>query len=59
MDDDTFLLGRMKELAHGGPKGLDVAQVGRVVVVTSEHQPLAFFDLSTFVGRSIKAQYQE
>ena len=46
MDDETYLRGVVDE---GGPKGLDVAQVGRVVVVTSEHQPLAFFDLSAFV----------
>jgi len=30
---------------HGGPKGLDIDAGSRVLVVTSECQPLAFFDV--------------
>ena len=32
---------------EGGPKGIDIDPTGRVLAVTNEVQPLAFFDLST------------
>jgi DNA-binding beta-propeller fold protein YncE len=46
MDEETFARGH-RTPEEGGPKGLDVEDRAGVLVVTSEHQPLAFFDLST------------
>jgi hypothetical protein len=43
MEDDEYLAGKYNT-QEGGPKGLATLDGGRVVVVTSEHQPLAFFD---------------
>jgi DNA-binding beta-propeller fold protein YncE len=45
MDDDVFQQGR-SNCREGGPKGVDVDASGRVLAVTSERQPLAFFDVS-------------
>jgi hypothetical protein len=45
MDDETFTRGR-HNAQEGGPKGLDVDLRSNVVAVTSECQPLAFFDLA-------------
>jgi DNA-binding beta-propeller fold protein YncE len=44
MDDATFERGRYNP-EEGGPKGLDIDATSRVLVVTSECQPLAFFDV--------------
>ena len=44
MDDAAFLRGRVN-VHEGGPKGVDLDKNATVLVVTSEHQPLAFFDL--------------
>ena len=52
MDDHTFALGR-HDPQEGGPKGIDVDPRTNVLVVTSERLPLAFFDLTTALGRSI------
>jgi DNA-binding beta-propeller fold protein YncE len=49
MDDATFRRGRYNPY-EGGPKGLDIDAGGTVLVVTSEFQPLSFFDLSTMLG---------
>jgi len=43
MPDAVFERGRHSP-AHGGPKGIDIERASGVVVVTSECQPLAFFD---------------
>jgi hypothetical protein len=48
MDDECFLRGRYNP-QEGGPKGLDVDRTARVLVVSSEHQPLAAFDLRDIV----------
>ena len=48
MDEDTFALGH-RTPEEGGPKGLDVEPRAGVLVVTSEQQPLAFFDLRTAI----------
>jgi len=48
IDDDTFLRGRYNT-QEGGPKGVDVDPSGRILAVTSEHEPLAFYDMSTIV----------
>jgi hypothetical protein len=45
MDDAAFLRGHVN-VHEGGPKGVDLDNDARVLVVTSEHQPLAFFDLA-------------
>jgi hypothetical protein len=50
MDDRTFQLGRHNP-QEGGPKGLDLDRSGRVVAVTSELQPLAFFDVAATLAR--------
>lgn len=44
MDDETFLRGRHNR-QEGGPKGIDVDPRTNVLAMTSECQPLAFFDL--------------
>jgi hypothetical protein len=44
MDDAAFERGRFNP-QEGGPKGLDLDASSRVLVVTSECQPLAFFDV--------------
>lgn len=44
MDDAVFGRGR-HNLEEGGPKGLDIDACSNVLVVTSECQPLAFFDV--------------
>jgi hypothetical protein len=49
MDDDTFERGRHNP-QEGGPKGLDIDGTGRLVVVSSEHQPLAFLPLARLLG---------
>jgi hypothetical protein len=51
MDDDTFQRGRYND-REGGPKGLDLDQSGRVLAVTSEFQPLAFFDVEAILTGS-------
>lgn len=50
MDDDTFARGRYN-VAEGGPKGIDVDPGTNVLVVTSEHTPLAFFDVAAALER--------
>jgi hypothetical protein len=48
MDDAAFLRGHTN--AHeGGPKGVDLDKAATVLAVTSEHQPLAFFDLTAIL----------
>ncbi|MFN4140950.1 hypothetical protein [Aestuariivirga sp.] len=46
MSDEVFLRGRYNA-EEGGIKGLDIAPGHSVLAVTSEHQPLAFFDLGS------------
>jgi DNA-binding beta-propeller fold protein YncE len=48
MDDARFERGRHNR-EEGGPKGIDIDSSMTVVVVTSECQPLAFFDLSAIL----------
>jgi DNA-binding beta-propeller fold protein YncE len=48
MDQTRFLRGRHNP-QEGGPKGLDIDNAMNVVVVTSEYQPLAFFDPSAIL----------
>jgi hypothetical protein len=49
MDDQTFASGH-RDPQEGGPKGLDVDPNRNVLVVTSEHAPVAFFDLDQAIG---------
>jgi DNA-binding beta-propeller fold protein YncE len=60
MDDAVFGRGR-HNLEEGGPKGLDIDACSNVLVVTSECQPLAFFDVPAllqhaFAGGSVREQ---
>jgi hypothetical protein len=48
MDDETFNRGR-SSADEGGPKGLEISSELNVLATTSEHQPLAFFDLDAFI----------
>ncbi|HEY1385429.1 MAG TPA: hypothetical protein VGF43_17525, partial [Dongiaceae bacterium] len=50
MADAVFARGR-NNLQEGGPKGLDIDRGGAVLVATSEHQPLVFFDLPALLAR--------
>lgn len=52
MDDESFNRGRYNP-QEGGPKGIDVI-ADAVVVVTSEFQPLGFFELTDIVGQPIQ-----
>jgi hypothetical protein len=45
MEDGDFLAGKYNP-EEGGPKGLETIADAGVVVVTSEQQPLAFFDIA-------------
>ncbi len=51
MDDATFQSGRHNP-EEGGPKGLDIDASFNVLVVTSESQPLAFFDVPALMQRA-------
>ena len=56
VSDAAFAAGHYSE-EEGGPKGIDLAAGSRVLAVTCEHQPLAFFDLSEiFDGHGVSAQ---
>jgi DNA-binding beta-propeller fold protein YncE len=60
MNEAVFQRGR-ESPANGGPKGVDIDAGSNVVVVTSECQPLAFFDLPTLLehalaGSSVREQ---
>ena len=52
MEEAVFLRGR-RSPAQGGPKGLDIDAGSNVVVVTSECQPLAFFDVATLLEQPL------
>ena len=45
MDDDTFQRGNANP-EEGGPKGLDIDRTGRIMAITSEHDPIQFLALS-------------
>ena len=47
MGDDIFALGRDDE--SRGPKGIAIDRQGRVLTVTYENQPLAFFDVAAML----------
>lgn len=51
MDEATFHRGRHNP-QEGGPKGLDLDVGANVLVVTSECQPLAFFDVPTLLDHA-------
>jgi len=51
MDEAVFEAGRHNP-QEGGPKGLDVDPGGRILAVTAECQPLAFFDLPGLLSRA-------
>lgn len=50
IDDETFEKGRHNP-EEGGPKGLDIDDMGELLVVTNEEQPLACFHIPTLLGR--------
>jgi hypothetical protein len=50
MDDRVFSLGRQNP-QEGGPKGIDIDAGMNLLVATSEHQPLAMFDLPAILER--------
>ena len=58
MDTDTFLRGRYNP-QEGGPKGIDIDAGGRVLVVTSEFQTLAFFDSSAVLEGARPGAYRQ
>ncbi|MEZ5832891.1 MAG: hypothetical protein R3D05_17085 [Dongiaceae bacterium] len=49
MDDALFMRGRQNP-QEGGPKGIDLDAGMRILAATSEHQPLAMFDLQRILG---------
>ena len=55
MDERVYLKGR-ENPQEGGPKGLDIDGEDQVVVVTSEHLPLAFFAMSALVEFALAEQ---
>jgi DNA-binding beta-propeller fold protein YncE len=52
MDERQFLLGRHNP-QEGGPKGLGIDASMTVLVVTSEFQPLSFFDVPAIIERAV------
>jgi 6-phosphogluconolactonase (cycloisomerase 2 family) len=50
LSDQQFQSARINEL-DGGPKGVDVSSDGQIMVVTSEAQPLAFFQMDAVLVR--------
>lgn len=54
MDDAMFDRGR-RNPEEGGPKGLDIDARSNVLVVTSECQPLAFFEVSALLRLAVAA----
>lgn len=50
MSDAMFARGRIN-IEEGGPKGVAIDPGMTVIAVTSEHQPLAFFDLGQMLDR--------
>jgi DNA-binding beta-propeller fold protein YncE len=51
MEGEMFRRGH-QNVQEGGPKGLDIDRTQSVLVVTSEHQPVAFFDLRAMLDRA-------
>lgn len=51
MDEETFRRGRYNA-REGGPKGIDIDDGMGVMVITSEWQPMAFFDLRALLARA-------
>ena len=49
MDEETFKRGRYNP-EEGGPKGIDVDEGMRILVATSEHLGVVFFDLPTILN---------
>ena len=49
MDEKTFLKGHYNP-QEGGPKGMDIDNSMNVMVITSAHQRLAFFDLPSILN---------
>jgi hypothetical protein len=52
MDEAVFKRGRHNP-EEGGPKGLDIDACSNILVVTSECQPLAFFDVPVLLQHAI------
>ncbi|MFI5047733.1 MAG: YncE family protein [Acidimicrobiia bacterium] len=50
MDDETFARGH-RNPQEGGPKGIDLDRSGRVLVLTCECVPLAWFDVDPIMER--------
>ncbi len=50
MSDDVYARGRDAE--SRGPKGIGIDNLGRVLIVTYEKQPIAFFDLAPMIACS-------
>jgi len=48
LDQETFQLGRYND-EEGGPKGIDINETSRVLAMTCEHQPLAFYHLDNLL----------
>jgi len=55
MEEDNFLRGRYNP-QEGGPKGIDISKDMAVFVTTSEHQPLAFFNLQAILDQIMRDQ---
>lgn len=51
LDRATFARGHVNP-EEGGPKGIDIDRTGRVVAITCEEDPLAFFTLASVLGNS-------
>jgi hypothetical protein len=49
LSEMTFRKGRYNA-EEGGPKGLELLHGDRILAITSEHQPLAFFDLDRLMN---------
>lgn len=52
MQDSVFHRGRYNQ-QEGGPKGLAISADSNVLVLTAEHQPLTFFDVSVLLQHAL------
>ena len=57
LDQATFLRGQTSP-EEGGPKGIDISADSRVLVMTTEEQPLTFFDVPAMLDHGTGAARQ-
>ncbi len=52
LDEETYARGH-RNIAEGGPKGIDFSADGRLMVISCEEQPLVFMDVDRLLGNTL------